>query len=98
MRELWLSNFFAVFLEPPIIKKSDYQRLLVSSKNAMKMTILFSGPILLRHIMKQQNWGKIQDIQILFIPKSLNAPNVAQLQPIEEFWANLKRKIYVDNY
>jgi transposase len=27
-----------------------------------------------------------------------NPPNVPQIRPIEKFWANLKRKVYSDNY
>ena len=41
---------------------------------------------------------KMQDPQIPFIPKSLNPPNVPQLRPIEDFWANLKINIYAGNY
>ena len=32
------------------------------------------------------------------VPKSANPPNVLQLRPIENFWANLKRMIYFNNF
>ena len=35
---------------------------------------------------------------INFVPKDKNSPNVPQLRPIEDFWANLKRKVYANNY
>jgi transposase len=31
------------------------------------------------------------------VPKE-NPPNVPQIRPIENFWANLKRKVYSNNY
>ena len=35
---------------------------------------------------------------INFVPKDKNSPNVPQLRSIEDFWANLKRKVYANNY
>ena len=39
---------------------------------------------------------KRQNIDV--VPKLANPPNVPQLRPIENFWANLKRKIYSNNF
>ncbi|KAF2882745.1 hypothetical protein ILUMI_23409 [Ignelater luminosus] len=35
-----------------------------------------------------------EDLNINYIPKEKNVPNVYQLRPIECFWRNLKREIY----
>lgn len=35
-----------------------------------------------------------EDLQIPFVTKSRNVPNVPQLRPIERFWRNLKRDVY----
>ena len=37
---------------------------------------------------------EMERLNIVVVPKSANPPNVPQLRPIENFWANLKRKIY----
>ena len=40
----------------------------------------------------------MERLNIDVVPKSANPPNVSQLRPIENFWANLKRKIYSNNF
>ena len=35
----------------------------------------------------------MERLNIDVVPKSANPPNAPQLRPIENFWANLKRKI-----
>ena len=40
----------------------------------------------------------MERLNIDVIPKSANPPNVPQLRPIENFWANLKRKIHSNNF
>lgn len=41
---------------------------------------------------------EMERLNIDVVPKSANPPNVPQLRPIENFWANLKRKIYSNNF
>ena len=41
---------------------------------------------------------KLTRFGISVVPKDKKAPNVPQLRPIEDFWANLKRKVYANNY
>lgn len=36
--------------------------------------------------------------KINVVPKDFNPPNVPQLRPIENFWANLKRMVYSNNF
>ena len=40
----------------------------------------------------------MERLNIDVVPKSANPPNVPQLRPIENFWANLKCKIYSNNF
>jgi hypothetical protein len=42
--------------------------------------------------------ARLEEHQIEYIPKEENPPNVPQLVPIRDFWANLKSKIYSNNY
>ncbi|KAF2890624.1 hypothetical protein ILUMI_15549 [Ignelater luminosus] len=35
-----------------------------------------------------------EDLNINYVPKVKNVPNVPQLRPIERFWRNLKREVY----
>ncbi|KAF2903045.1 hypothetical protein ILUMI_03142 [Ignelater luminosus] len=35
-----------------------------------------------------------EDLNINYVPKEKNVPNVPQLRPIERFWRNLKREVY----
>jgi transposase len=37
-------------------------------------------------------------LSIPVVPKDSNPPNLLKLRPIENFWANLKRRIYADNF
>ena len=41
---------------------------------------------------------QMERLNIDVVPKSANPPNVPQLRPIENFWANLKRRIYSNNF
>ena len=41
---------------------------------------------------------EMERLNIDVVPKSANPPNVPQLRPIENFWANLKRRIYSNNF
>ena len=41
---------------------------------------------------------EIDRLNITVVPKNANPPNVPQLRPIENFWANLKRRIYKNNF
>ncbi|XP_065077549.1 uncharacterized protein LOC135700820 [Ochlerotatus camptorhynchus] len=41
---------------------------------------------------------EMERMNIDVVPKSANPANVPQLRPIENFWANLKRKIYSNNF
>ncbi|KAF2900562.1 hypothetical protein ILUMI_05633 [Ignelater luminosus] len=34
-----------------------------------------------------------EDLNINYVPKEQNVPNVPQLRPIERFWRNLKREV-----
>jgi transposase len=40
----------------------------------------------------------LEELKIEYVPKEENPPNVPQLRPIENFWANLKRKVYSNIY
>lgn len=37
-------------------------------------------------------------LKIEYVPKDENPPNAPQIRPIEDFWANLKRRVYGNNY
>jgi transposase len=39
----------------------------------------------------------LEELKIEDVPKE-NPSNVPQIRPIENFWANLKRKVYSNNY
>lgn len=41
---------------------------------------------------------RMEELNIPYVPKTENPPNVPQLRPIEDFWANLKRRVYVNNF
>jgi hypothetical protein len=41
---------------------------------------------------------RLEERKIEYVPKEENPPNVPQIPPIENFWANLKRKVYSNNY
>jgi hypothetical protein len=41
---------------------------------------------------------RLEEIKIDYVSKEENPPNVPQIRPIENFWANLKRKVYSNNY
>jgi transposase len=41
---------------------------------------------------------RLEELKIQYVPKEENPPNVPQIRPIEKFWANLKRKVYRNNY
>jgi transposase len=60
-------------------------------------------PVLHKFIQKRQKKSKgyvdpIRWLKIEYVPKEENPPNVPQIRPIEKFWANLKRKVYSNNY
>jgi hypothetical protein len=40
----------------------------------------------------------LEELKIEYVPKKENSPNVPQMRPIENFWANLKMKVYSNNY
>lgn len=40
----------------------------------------------------------MDSFQIPYVCKQENPPNVPQLRPIEDFWANLKRRVYGNNF
>lgn len=42
--------------------------------------------------------SKMAELNTPYVPKTSNPPNVPQLRPIEDFWANLKRRVYCDNF
>lgn len=42
--------------------------------------------------------AKMEELGIPYVPKDSNPPNVPQLRPIEDFWANLKRRVYANNF
>jgi hypothetical protein len=41
---------------------------------------------------------RLAELKIKYVPKDENPPNASQIRPIENFWANLKRKVYNNNY
>jgi transposase len=41
---------------------------------------------------------RLEELKIEYVPKKERPPNVPQIRPIEIFWANLKRKVYSNNY
>jgi hypothetical protein len=41
---------------------------------------------------------RLKELKIEYVPKEENPPNDPQLRPIEKFCANLKRKVYSNNY
>jgi transposase len=41
---------------------------------------------------------RLEELKIKYVSKEENPPNVPQIRPIENFWANLKRKVYSINY
>lgn len=41
---------------------------------------------------------EMERLGIPVVPKHANPPNVPQLRPIENFWANLKRRVYSNNF
>jgi hypothetical protein len=42
--------------------------------------------------------ARLQELKIENVPKEENSTNIPQLRQIENFWANLKRKVYSNNY
>jgi hypothetical protein len=42
--------------------------------------------------------ARLEELKIEYVPKKKNPPNVPQIRPIENFCANLKRKVYINNY
>ena len=38
------------------------------------------------------------ELNIPYVPKTSNPPNVPQLRPIEDFWTNLKRRVFCNNF
>ncbi|XP_074602682.1 uncharacterized protein LOC141856297 [Brevipalpus obovatus] len=42
--------------------------------------------------------SRMDELGINYLPKFKNPPNVPQLRPIERFWANLKTKVYEDEW
>lgn len=40
----------------------------------------------------------LHELEINFVDKSCNPPNVPQIRPIERFWALLKRRVYKDGW
>lgn len=40
----------------------------------------------------------MEELGIPYVPKDSNSPNVPQLRPIEDLWANLKRRVYANNF
>jgi transposase len=41
---------------------------------------------------------RLEELKVEYVPKEENPPNVPQIRPIEKFWANLKGKVYSNNY
>jgi hypothetical protein len=41
---------------------------------------------------------RLEELKIQYVRKQDNPTNVLQIRPIENFWANLKRKVYSNNY
>jgi hypothetical protein len=41
---------------------------------------------------------RLEELKIEYVPKEKNPPNVPQIRPIKNFWGNLKRKVYCNNY
>lgn len=41
---------------------------------------------------------ELKQLNIKFVPKKEDPPNVPQLPPIEDFWSNLKRKVYANGW
>jgi transposase len=41
---------------------------------------------------------QLEQLKIENVPKKENPPNVPQIRPIENVWANLKRKVYSNKY
>jgi hypothetical protein len=40
----------------------------------------------------------LEELKIEYVPKEENPPKILQIHTIENFWANLKRKVYSNNY
>jgi len=46
----------------------------------------------------RETLAEFERLNITVVPKDSNPPNVPQLRPIEIFWANLKRKVYINGW
>jgi len=46
----------------------------------------------------RETLAEFERLNITVIPKDSNPPNVPQLRQIEIFWANLKRKVYINGW
>jgi hypothetical protein len=41
---------------------------------------------------------RLEELKIEYVPKEKNTPSIPQKRPIENVWANLKRKVYSNKY
>jgi transposase len=74
-----------------------YQYFINLSKNTTKTKKSCSGLIWRLHT-TQDTLVRLEELKIEYVPKEENSPNVPEIRPIENFWANLKRKVYSNNY
>jgi transposase len=75
-----------------------YQYFINLSKNtSITKKIVFWSVLASAHYAKD-TLVRLAELKVLHFPKEVNPPNVPQIRPIEFFLANLKRKVYSNNY
>jgi hypothetical protein len=50
------------------------------------------------HYANKDKLVRLEELKIEYTPKEENPQNVPQIRPVENSWANLKRKVYSNNY
>jgi hypothetical protein len=75
---------------PPVL-----HRLIKNTKKNGK--IVFSTDFTFAHY-ANDTLVRLEELKIEYVPKVQNPPNDPQIRPIENFCANLNRKVYSNNY
>jgi hypothetical protein len=75
-----------------------YQYFINLSKNTTKIKKIVLWPDLASAHYAKDTLVRLEELKIEYVPKEDNPPNVPQIWPIENSWANLKTKVYSNNY
>lgn len=81
-----------IYAERCLTRVRDFIRISHSRDN-----VIFWPDLASCHYAKK-SLDQMKTLKIPYVPKTENPPNVPQLRPIEDFWANLKRAVYANNY